>query len=57
MLPVHILSGAQQREMKRIEGQIHFFLEQAEGYVKAPQKSTSRVLNWREVFEHCAQND
>jgi hypothetical protein len=34
-----------------------FFLEQAEGYVKAPEKSTSRVLNLREVIEHCAQND
>jgi hypothetical protein len=33
------------------------FLEQAEGYVNALEKSTSRVLNWREVFEHGAQND
>jgi hypothetical protein len=35
----------------------HFFLEQAEGYVNALQKSTSRVFRWREVFERCAQND
>jgi len=26
------------------------FLEQAERYVKALEKSTSRVLSWREVF-------
>jgi hypothetical protein len=37
--------------------QKHLFLEQAEGYVKALQKSTSPVLRWGEVFEHCAQND
>lgn len=29
----------------------HLFLGQAEGYVKAPEKSTSRVSGWREVFE------
>lgn len=40
-----------------LTGKNHLFLEQAEGYGKAPQKSTSRVLNWREVFEHCTQND
>jgi hypothetical protein len=33
------------------------FLEQAKGYVKALEKSTSRVLSWEEVFEHGAQND
>jgi hypothetical protein len=33
----------------------HLFLEQAEGYVKALEKSTSRVLSSREVFEHCVQ--
>jgi hypothetical protein len=32
-------------------------LEQEEGYVKALEKLTSRVLNWREGFEHGAQND
>jgi hypothetical protein len=37
--------------------QKYLFLEEAEGYVKALEKSTSRVLNWREVYEHCAQND
>ena len=31
--------------------QFHLFLEQAEEYVKALEKSTSRVLDWREVFE------
>jgi hypothetical protein len=40
-----------------LTGQYYLFLEPAEGYVKALEKSTSRVLNWREVFEHCAQND
>jgi hypothetical protein len=39
------------------QSQKHLFLEQAEGYVNALEKSTSRVLNWREVFEHGAQND
>jgi hypothetical protein len=33
------------------------FLEQAEGYVKALEKSTSPLSTMREVFEHCAQND
>ena len=28
------------------------FLEQAEGYVKALEKSTSSVFNFRKVFEH-----
>ena len=37
--------------------QKHFFLKQVEGYVKALEKSTSRTLSWRKVFEHCAQND
>ena len=36
---------------------IHLFLEQAEGYVKALEKSTFQVLSWREVFEHYGQND
>ena len=35
----------------------HLFLKQAEGYVKALEKSTSRILSWIEVFRHCAQND
>jgi len=30
-------------------------LEQAKGYVKALEKSTSWVLSWGEVYEHCAQ--
>ena len=34
-----------------------FLLEQAKGYVKALEKSTSRVLGLREVFEHCGEND
>ena len=33
------------------------FLEQAEGYVKAVEKSTSPLSTMREFFEHCAQND
>jgi len=32
-------------------------LEQTEGYVKALEKSTLRILSWSEVFEHCVQND
>jgi hypothetical protein len=39
------------------EGQNDLFLEQAEGYVKALEKSTSRVLSSREVYEPCAQID
>jgi hypothetical protein len=39
------------------EGQNDLFLEQAEGYVKALEKSTSRILNWREIFELGAQAD
>jgi hypothetical protein len=31
-------------------------LEQAKGYVNAPQKSTSWILNWREVFKPGAEN-
>jgi hypothetical protein len=30
---------------------IDLIFEQAKGYVKAIEKSTSRVLSWREVFE------
>jgi hypothetical protein len=37
--------------------QEYFFFTRAQGYVKALEKSTSRVLSWREVFEHCAHND
>jgi hypothetical protein len=37
--------------------QNYLFLEQAEGYVKALEKSTSRDLSWREVYEPCVQND
>ena len=37
--------------------QNYLFVEQEEGYVKAMEKSTSRVLSWREVFELCSQND
>lgn len=33
------------------------FLELSEGYAKALDKSTSRPLSWREVFEHSAQRD
>jgi hypothetical protein len=32
------------------------FLEQAEGYVKAQEKSTCPLSTLREVFEHGAQN-
>jgi hypothetical protein len=32
-------------------------MEQAEGYVKALEKSTSPPSTMREVLEHCAQND
>jgi len=31
--------------------------EQAEGYVKALEKSTSPLSTLKEVFEHGAQND
>ena len=34
----------------------HLFLEQAEGYVKFLEKSTSRFSTMRGVFEHRAQN-
>jgi hypothetical protein len=37
-------AGLDERDQK------HLFLDQAEGYGKAPQKSSSRVLSWREVF-------
>jgi hypothetical protein len=35
----------------------HLFVEQTKGYVKALEKSTCRVLNWREAFEYCTQNE
>ena len=31
--------------------QIHLFLEQAKGYVKAVEKSTSPIFSLREVFD------
>ena len=34
----------------------HLFLEQAEGYVKTPEKSTFRPSTIREVFEHCTES-
>ena len=37
--------------------QKHLFVEQAEGYVKGPEKSTSPLSTMTEVFEHGAQND
>ena len=37
-----------------LTGQYYLFLEQAEGYVKTPEKSTFRPSTIREVFEHCA---
>jgi len=37
-----------------VRSQFLLFLEQAEGYVNALEKSTSQVLSWREVFEPCA---
>ena len=36
---------------------VDFYLEQAEGYVKTLEKSTSRFLRWGEVFEICKRND
>ena len=33
------------------------FLEQAKGYVRRLEKSTSPTSTMREVFELCAQND
>jgi len=33
-----------------------FVLEQAEGYVEAPEKSTSSRSTMKEVFEHCARS-
>jgi hypothetical protein len=35
----------------------NLFLEQAEGYAEALDKSTSPRSTMREVFEHCEQND
>ena len=35
----------------------HLFLEQAEGYVKALEKSTCLFSTMKEVFEHGAWND
>jgi len=40
----------------RENDQNRLFLEQAEGYVKALEKSTSPPSTMREVFEHCAEN-
>jgi hypothetical protein len=37
--------------------QLHLFLEQAEGYVKALEKSTYPLSTMKEVFEHGVQND
>jgi len=37
--------------------QNYLFLEQAKGYVKVLEKSTSPFSTMREVFEHCAQSD
>jgi hypothetical protein len=37
--------------------QKYLLLEQAEGYVKALEKSNSQVLSWTEVFERCMQDD
>jgi hypothetical protein len=34
----------------------HLFLEQAEGYVKALEKSTCPLSTMKEVFEHGARN-
>jgi hypothetical protein len=42
--------------MKRIEGQIHLFLEPVEGYVKALEKSTSPLSAMKEFCEHRVQN-
>jgi hypothetical protein len=36
--------------------QNHLFLEQAEGYVEAPEKSTSPRSTMKEIFEHCARS-
>jgi hypothetical protein len=44
--------GARLTEMKRRVIQFHLFLEQAEGYVNALEKSTSPVKRLREVFQH-----
>ena len=35
----------------------YLFLEQAEGYVKTPEKSSSPLSTMREVFEHGGPND
>lgn len=35
----------------------YLFLEQAEGYVKTPEKSSSPLSTMREVFEHGGLND
>jgi hypothetical protein len=37
--------------------QLHLFLEQVEGYVKALEKSTCPLSTITEVFEHCARKD
>jgi hypothetical protein len=39
------------------EGQNDLFLEQAEGYVKALEKSTSTPSTMRKVLEHYPEND
>jgi hypothetical protein len=40
-----------------VRSQFLLFLEQAKGYVKALEKSTSRALSLRDVYEPCAQID
>jgi hypothetical protein len=35
----------------------YLFLEQAEGYVKTPEKSSSPLSTMRKVFEHGGPND
>jgi hypothetical protein len=43
--------------LKETPSQNDLFLEQAKGYAEALEKSTSRVLSSREVYEPSAQND
>ncbi len=41
--------------LKRDRTEKRLFLEQAEGYVKALEESTSPLSTMTEVFDHCVQ--
>lgn len=60
MMGVHVIGTAVQDEgdafAPRSSAKTHWYLEQAEGYVKVLEKSTSRFSTMRGGFEHRAQN-